>query len=324
MKCQIRRNNIFQYEELLKGAKKLEILFAEEVLLQKNFVACCEEINDIEIYGSKISREHDDILKILLMTQKSIMKLELNCTITSSLFLSILNQTNIQELYLTHLLFNHKPVIESLCNGIEMSNLKSLDLSYNDFDNVSFKKLTTSLKKTCIKFLFLCCCNITKERSFYLFQILPHAKINYLDLFQNDIEDEGIEFLSTVLPDTQMKFLDIGKNSLSDVSCFHLAKVLPKTVLQNLWINDHHITKNGIEHIYKIARQTYITNFQYPLRLMSRFHFIPVFFENRKKIRQYNRTVHYRNFLSLLEIRKDFTLEVLFISELSEIIMTFL
>lgn len=323
MSCQIRRNNVDEYENLIKKVSKLEILFAENVLLKEKFIECCHHIQDIEIYGSKISKEHDESLTLLLLTNQSLTKLELNCTITSSGFLSTIHNTNIQELYITHLIFSHK-MVETLCSGIEGSKLRTLDLSYNDFDTVSFSKLCHSFRKTAIKFLFLCCCNITTERSHSLFRILSSSLIQYMDLFQNDIQDEGIKYLCSVLEFTKMKFLDIGKNNLSDDSCFEIAKVLPKTKLQHLWVNDSDITNIGIEYIHAIIRKTYITNFQYPLRLMNRFHFVPIFYENRKKIKRYNQTVHFRNFLSLMENRNVFQPEVLFVRDLSEMIMTFL
>lgn len=40
----------------------VEILFAEDVLLQENFISCCEHVEDIEIYGSIIYATHDIIL----------------------------------------------------------------------------------------------------------------------------------------------------------------------------------------------------------------------------------------------------------------------
>lgn len=324
MSCQIRRNNYREYKVLLQEAKKLEILFAEDVLLEEHFIESCSMLEDIEIYGSKISKAHDDILKRLLLHQKTIIKLELNCTIINSSFLSVLYQSNIQELYLTHLIFNQE-IIDFLCNGITNSKIKTLDLSYNDFINNScFEKLCSCLPKTSIKFLFLCCCHISTEGSFHLFQVIERTKIYYLDLFQNDIMDKGVECLCSLLPSTNIKFIDIGKNNLSDASCQYFANILHQTKLQHLWINDTEITKNGIESIYNVIRNTYLVNFQYPLRLMSRFQFVPLFYENRKKIRRYNQTVHFRNFLAIMEVKEIFYPDVFFIPELVDIILSFL
>ena len=322
MICQIRKNNLTEFENKIRNAQKIEILFAEEVLLQKGFIECCENIEDIEIYGSKIGKDHDKVLHQILLNNKSLTKLDLNCTITSSLFLSALNQTKIKELYITHLVF-HKTMVDKLCTGLIGSKLLTLDLSYNDFDSTSFEKICTSLKNTKVKYLFLCCCNITIDRADLLFAMLPQSRIQYLDLFRNDVQDQGVRTLCALLERTKLNFLDLGKNNLTNMSLKDMARVLPTTKLQHLWVNDYGITSSGIQSIYDIVSHTYLTNFQFPFRLMNRFEFIPYFLQNRRKVRHYNETVHFRNFLTLMEFRNVFTPEVLFVPGLSEMIMTF-
>lgn len=321
--CQIRRNNYLEYEILLKNAKKVEILFAEDVLLQENFSECCKEVEEIEIYGSKISSLHDSSLQKLLVSQKTITSLSLNCIITSSSFLSVIHQTNLQELYLTHFILNEN-LIHFLTKGIKHSKLKTLDLSYNDFNDSSFKLLCNSLTSTYITSLFLCCCHVTTERFSHLTNILDKSKITHLDLFLNKIKNEGVSNLCNILPLTKLKYIDLGKNDLTDNACFEIANILPKTLLQNLWLNDNDITTKGIESIFHTCPCTYLTNFQYPLRIMNRFHFIPIFYKNRKKILQYNGTIHFRNFLSLIHLRNENVPDFFYNKDLTGYIMTFL
>jgi hypothetical protein len=323
MSCQIRKTNYKDYETLLQNVKKVEILFANEVFLEENFIDFCHEMEELEIYGSSITKIHDDVLKSLLLYQKKILKLELNCTILNSSFLSIIWKTSVQELYLTHLIFTYD-MIDSLSEGLLNSKVKTLDLSHNAFCVEQFQKLCNCLPKTSIENLFLCCCHLTCECSFHLFDNISSTRINYLDLFQNNIGEQGVKHLCRIIPLTKLKFLDIGSNQLTDRSCEDLACILPSTKLQYLWLMDRNITHQGILCLFHVFPKTMIINFQYPFRLMNRYEFIPIFCENRKKIKHYNNTAHFRNFISLMECRQNFDLEVFFIPELTRIILSFL
>ena len=148
--------------------------------------------------------------------------------------------------------------------------------------------------------------------------------MTHLDLCLNKSKNEGVSNLCNILPSTKLKYIDLGKNDLTDTACFEIANILPKTLLQKLWLNDNDITTKGIESIFHTCPYSYLTNFQYPLRIMNRFHFIPIFYKNRKKIIQYNATIHFRNFLSLIYLRNENVPDFFYNEDLTRYIMTFM
>ncbi|XP_063068534.1 NACHT, LRR and PYD domains-containing protein 3-like [Engraulis encrasicolus] len=95
--------------------------------------------------------------------------------------------------------------------------------------------VTTSIKATLIQI------KLTEKSCSHLASALssPSSRLTYLDLYENDFGDSGVELLCSGLrhQHCRLKTLRLGRCNLTEKSCFHLASVLSSRYSRLTWLD---------------------------------------------------------------------------------------
>ncbi|XP_062376450.1 protein NLRC3-like isoform X2 [Sardina pilchardus] len=137
----------------------------------------------------------------------------------------------------------------------DISQLRELDLSYNDLQIVTAEALSLRLQNSQCKVeaLRLVCCGLKEDFGEFISSIFqwPHSYLKDLDLTNNDLCDTGVEFLSNGLSSANCKVgtLRLSGCLITEKGCEFLSKALVSnhSHLKELDLSYNHLGDSGVE-----------------------------------------------------------------------------
>ncbi|XP_041922616.1 NACHT, LRR and PYD domains-containing protein 5-like isoform X12 [Alosa sapidissima] len=137
----------------------------------------------------------------------------------------------------------------------EISQLKELDLSYNNLQIVTTEALSLRLQNSQCKVetLRLVCCELKEDFGEFISSVFqwPHSHLKELDLTNNDLCDTGLEFLSNGLrsANCKMETLRLSGCLITEKGCTFLSTALVSnhSHLKELDLSYNHLGDSGIK-----------------------------------------------------------------------------
>ncbi|XP_036446991.1 NACHT, LRR and PYD domains-containing protein 3-like [Colossoma macropomum] len=136
------------------------------------------------------------------------------------------------------------------------SNLRELDLSYNELQDSGVKLLSVGLEHAHCKLeiVGLCNCNLTEESCEVLASALKSSCLRELNLSYNKLQDSGVKLLFAGLENSQCQLekLILRSCNLTGESCAALASALRSTSskLRELDLSHNELQDSGVELLY--------------------------------------------------------------------------